>query len=342
MSENIVGAANADPIRLLEMMTGYWVSKSVYVVAKLGIPDALADGPKHVDELAMMSGANGAALYRVLRALASVHLFSEVEPGRFAVTATGALLQTAAPRSMRPLAIMYGEEQYQAWGDLLHSVRTGQTAFDHQFGMGIFEYFGGNPEASAVFNAAMTSWTVQLANAVVAAYDFSPFGVVVDVGGNRGTLLAAVLNARPAAKGVLFDLPHVAAGAKESLTAEGVIGRCEIVGGDFFRDALPKGDAVMLAQIIHDWDDERCIQILSRCRAAIVPGGKLLVVELVLPEGDAPSFGKWLDLHMLVLTGGGRERTSEQFRQLLKAGGFKLTRIVPTAAGTCVVEAEPI
>ena len=343
MPEDTSTAAGASPppVAMLQMMTGYWVSQAVYVAAKLGIADLLIDGPVSCDNLATLTRTHAPSLRRALRALASVGVFSEVAPGQFALTPLAALLRSATPDSMRALAIMYAEEQYRAWGDMLHSVRTGQSAFEYRFEMGIFEYFAKNPEASAVFNEAMTGWTAQVAGAVVDSYDFSPFGTVVDVGGNQGTLLAAVLRSQPTARGILFDLPHVVAGTAGSLATTEVEKRCARVGGSFFEAVPTGGDAYILAQILHDWDDERCVVILKQCRDVMPAQGKLLVVELVLPEGDEPFFGKWLDLHMLVMASG-RERTAAEYGKLFRAARFELARVVPTPAGPSIVEGVPV
>jgi hypothetical protein len=335
--------ADASPpsTTLLQMMTGYWVSQALYVAAKLGIADLLADGPVDCEDLAASTDSHAPSLQRVLRALASVGVFTEVSPGAFALTPLGELLRTETPGSMRALAIMYAEEQYRAWGELVHSVRTGEMAFDHQFGMGYFEYLAQHPEADRVFNEAMTGWTHQLVGAVVDTYDFSPFKTVVDVGGGYGALLAAILQSNPGTQGILFEQPHVVASATEQLVAAGVADRCTVVGGDFFAAVPAGGDAYVLSQILHDWDDEHCVAILGQCRQAMPDHGKLLVVELVLPEGDEPFLGKWLDLHMLVLLGG-RERTAAEYDALFQAAGFKLARVVPTPPGPSVVEAVPI
>jgi hypothetical protein len=242
---------------------------------------------------------------------------------------------------MRALAIMYGEEQYRAWGSALHSIRTGETAFDAQFGMSYFNYLAQHPESDRIFNQAMTGWTTQLVRAVVDAYDFSCFRTVVDVGGSYGTLLAAILNSNQVARGVLFDQPHVVTAAEQYLVSAGVADRCKIVGGDFFIEVPSGGEVYVLAQILHDWNDERSISILRQCRRAIPAHGKLLVIELVLPPGEKPFFGKWMDLHMLVLAGA-RERTAEEYRTLFKEAGFELTRVISTYAGPSVVEAVPI
>jgi hypothetical protein len=187
----------------------------------------------------------------------------------------------------------------------------------------------------------MTGWTNQLAGAVLDSYDFSRFGTVVDVGGGHGTLLAAILRRHSATRGILFDLAHVVSGAEGLFTAAGVADRCARVGGDFFESVPAGGDAYVLAQILHDWDDDRSVVILEHCRQVMPDHGKLLVVEQVLPDGDEPSFGKWLDLHMLVMTTG-RERTTPEYDTLLRTAGFALTRVVPTPAGASVVEASPI
>jgi hypothetical protein len=336
-----VAGAIPPPAALLQMMTGYWVSQALYVTAKLGIADLLADGPRRTEDLAAATHTHVFSLHRVLRALASVGVFTEATPDSFALTPLAALLRTGTPDSMRALAITYNEEQYRAWGDLLHSVRTGEPAFDHQFGMPIFAYFAAHPEADRVFNEAMTGWTTQLAGAVVDAYDFSAFTTVVDVGGSYGTLLAAILRCNPGLQGILFDQPHVAAAAEEHVAAAGLSDRCAVVGGDFFREVPGGGDAYVLAQILHDWDDERCVTILSQCRRVIPNDGKLLVVELVLPSGEEPFFGKWLDLHMLVMAGG-RERTAAEYDALFRAAGYQLARVLPTPPGPSIVEAIPV
>jgi O-methyltransferase domain/Dimerisation domain len=343
MSEEVEMGAGASlpPATLLQMMTGYWVSQALHVAAKLGIADLLADGPVDCEDLAAATDTHAPSLQRVLRALASVGVFTEVSPGSFALTPLAELLRTETPGSMRALAIMYAEEQYRAWGELLHSVRTGETAFEQQFGMGYFEYLAQHPESDRVFNEAMTGWTHQLVGAVVDTYDFSAFKTVVDVGGGYGALLAAILQNNSGMRGILFDLPHVVASAEEQLAATEVADRCTFVGGDFFAEVPAGGDAYVLSQILHDWDDERCMAILGQCRRAMPDHGKLLVVELVLPEGDEPFLGKWLDLHMLVLLGS-RERTAAEYDTLFRAAGFKLARVVPTPPGPSVVEAVPV
>jgi O-methyltransferase domain/Dimerisation domain len=235
-----VAGAIPPPATLVQMISGYWVSQAVYVAAKLGVADLLADGPRPVEELAAATQTDAPSLHRVLRALASLGVFTQASPGTFALTPLAALLQTGTPDCMRALAIMHGEEPYRAWGNILHSVQIGQTAFAQQFGTSYFAYLAQHPEANRVFNQAMTGNTTQLVGAVVEAYDFSPFKTIVDVGGSYGTLLAAILRSNPAARGILFDQPHVAAAAQEQVALAGMAERCTTVGGDFFVE-VPAG-----------------------------------------------------------------------------------------------------
>lgn len=338
---DIEPAGTPPPVALLQMMTGYWVSQAIHVAAELGIADLLAGGPKTCEELAEATGCHPQSLHRVLRALSSAGIFTETTSAAFALTPMAEFLRSEHPASMRALARMYGEEQYRAWGDLLHSVKTGQRAFDNMFGADYFTYLTDHPESEQVFNQAMTGWTNQLVGGVVDAYDFSGFETVVDVGGGYGALLAAVLQRHPDMQGVLFDRPQVVDAALDQLDAAGVADRCTLVGGDFFSGVPGGGDAYVLAQILHDWDDGRCVEILKQCRRAVHDDGRLLVVELVLPEGQEPFFGKWLDLHMLVLLGA-RERTAAEYGALLRAGGFDLTQVVAMPSGPSVVEAVPV
>lgn len=335
------GEAGTPPqVSLLRMMTGYWLAQAVSVAARMGIADLLGDGPRPVGDLAAATGAHAPSLRRLLRALASVGVFAETEDGAFGLTPAAAFLRSDDPDSMRSLAIMYGGEQYRAWADLFESVHTGEPVFERVFGAAYFPYLAAHPEADRTFNEAMTGWSAQVDRAVLAAYDFSPFGTVVDVGGGHGRMLAAILAANPEARGVLFDRPHVVASAGPLLEAAGVAARCELVGGDFFHEA-PPGDAYVLAQILHDWDDERSAEILANCRRAIAPNGRLLLVELVIAPGNASDIGKLLDLHMMTLLGG-RERTAEEYGALLAAAGFEVTGVIPTRGGASIVEAAPV
>lgn len=325
---------------LLPMMTSYWVSQAIYVAAELGVADHLTEGPATAGELATASGADPGALYRLLRALSSVGVFRQGADDRFGLTPMAELLRSGTPQSMRSLARLYGADLYRAWGDLAHSVRSGQPAFEHVFGVGPFGWFEEHPEAGQIFNEAMTGYTYRAAQAAASAYDFTPFETVVDVGGSLGTLLAAVVAQNDTMRGVLFDLPHVASEAEQRLASLGLAERVACVGGDFFQEVPIDGDAYLLSQILHDWSDDECLAILRSCRNAMNAEGRLLVLELVLPDGDEPHFGKWLDLHMMVCVTG-RERTRAEFASLLGAAGFELTRVVPTSADLCLLEARP-
>jgi len=299
------------------MMTSYWISQSIFAAARLGIADLLADGPVGCKELAVATDSHAPSLYRLLRALASIGIFTESSPQHFALTELAELLRSGAPDSMRALAFMEGS-YYTTWAEMLHSVKTGEPAFNHLHGMGIFDYLAQNPATAQLFNESMTGVTHRVGSAVSRAYDFSPFETVVDVGGGHGALLAAILRSSPGTRGILFDQPHMVAGAEHLLSEAGVLDRCTRVGGDFF-DAVPAGgNAYVLAQILHDWDDDRSTTILTQCRKVVPVDGRLLVVEIVVPPGDEPSFGKWIDLQMLVMAGG-RERTAPEYEGLFLA-----------------------
>jgi ubiquinone/menaquinone biosynthesis C-methylase UbiE len=327
-------------VGMLQMISGFWISRAIYIAAKLGIADHLCDGPKAVDTLAAATGTHAASLYRVLRALASVGVFSEGQKRRFALTPLAETLRTDAPGSLRAFAtVELGEEHYPAWGELLHSVKTGEIAFDRAFGMPVWKFFEQNPDNAKTFNDAMTGFTLAVNDAVLSSYDFSSISKIVDVGGGHGSLIASILKANPQMKGVLFDAPPVIEGARHRIADEGIAERCEAVAGDFF-DAVPSGgDAYIVKWIIHDWDDERSVTILKNCHRAMAENGRLLLVEAVVPDGSEPHFSKYMDLNMLIMTGG-RERTEDEYRTLLEASGFKLTRIVPTNSPMSIIEGE--
>lgn len=342
-TQNDLGKPNDAQSRtaLLQMITGFWVSQAIHVAAKLGIADVLQDGAKSSEELAESFSVSPRELFRLLRFLASLGIFAETQDGRFELTPLARGLQTGAPGSLRAMAIMYGEEIYRAWGDLMHSIRTGETAFDHVFGSGHIQYMAQHPAAAAVFNQAMTEFTAQEATAVIRAYDFARFDTIVDVGGGKGSFLTAILKANPAVQGVLFELPHIAHSAQESIETAGLAGRCQVAGGDFFVTVPSGGDAYILKNIILNWDDDQSVAILTNCRRAMAEQGRLLVIESVILPPNVPSFSKLLDLHMLVVTGGqGRSQTA--FRALLAAAGFELLDVISTRSSTSVIEAAPI
>jgi hypothetical protein len=324
------------------MISGFWISRAIYIIAKLGIADHLAGGPKAAEEIAAATNTNAGAIYRIFRALSSVGVLTEESDHRFGLTPLSETLRTDAPGSLRAFAtVELGEEHYPAWGELLYSVKTGEIAFDKHFGMPIWEFFAKNPENARTFDNAMTNVSLAIKDAILASYDATTIRKLADIAGGHGSLLAAILKSNPEMKGVLFDLPGVTEGARKRIEAEGLSDRCEVVAGSFF-ESVPEGaDAYIMKWIIHDWDDERSIAIFKNIRRAIAEGGKLLLVEAVVPPGSEPHFSKFIDLNMLVMTGG-RERTEEEYRRLLEAGGFKLTKVIPTDSPMSIIEAEPL
>jgi O-methyltransferase domain/Dimerisation domain len=327
-----------------QLLRGGLVTQLIHVAARLGIADLLRAGPKSADDLAAAVGVNAQALHRVLRALAGLGIFAETDPGCFALTPLADPLRSDAPASLRGSAVFYGEPWWwQACGDLLYSVRTGQPAFDHVHGQPLFAFLDATADAAAIFNEHQTNMTRQDAAAVVDAYDFTGCTTVVDVGGGHGALAAAILRASPRTTAVLFDRPAVVEGAGRRLRAEGVAERCSCVGGDFFESVPAGADTYVLKDIIHDWDDERAASILRQCRRAMTHSAatpRLLLIEKVIPPGNAPFAGKLTDITMLLIAVG-RERTAEEYRALLTAAGFDVRRIVPTRSPASVIEAIP-
>jgi len=325
---------------LQQMTNGYWATQIIYVAAKLGVADCLQAGPRTIEWLAQSTETHAPSLDRLMRALASLGVFRENDDGEYETTPLGRCLVRGSPGALRARAILNGEEWYTAWGGLIRSVRTGETAFDQVVGMSFFEYLAANAEAEAVFNEAMASSTAGAARAVAAAYDFSGFGTFVDVGGGTGAFLATLLQANPHARGVLFDRSNVVAAARPLITSAGLADRCDAVGGDFFEGVPTDGDVYILSWIIHDWDDGRSITILKNCRRAMTQDARLLLIEQVLPPGNEPSLSKLYDIHMLVLSGG-RERQAQEYRDLLAASDLQLARIIPTDVPRSIIEAVP-
>jgi hypothetical protein len=326
---------------IAQLITGYWVSQAVYVAAKLGLADRLRDGPRTADELARETATHPRSLYRLLRALASVGVFVLDNEHRFGLTPLSDCLRSDVPGSQRAMAVMAGEEHYAAYGQLLCSVQTGRTAFDKVYGEPVFEFLAKHPEQAELFDRAMVSVHGRETGAMLDAYDLSGIGVLADVGGGNGSVLTAVLRKYPAMRGILFDLPGVAERARANIGAAGLAERCQVVGGSFF-EAVPGGaDAYLMRHIIHDWDDERSTRIVRNVHRAMAEGGRLLVVESVIPAGNEPAFAKLLDLTMLVIPGG-QERTKEEYEALFRAGGFRLSTVVPTQAEVSVIEGQRI
>jgi O-methyltransferase domain/Dimerisation domain len=328
----------APSAQLMQMIFGFTLSRSIAIAAQFGVADQLKDGPKSADEIAAAIGAHPRSLYRLLRALAGAGVFSEGDDGRFSLTPLSELLRSDASESLRGFAeLMADDVTFETWAQLPYSIETGQPAFPHKNGMPWFDWLEQNPVVGERFHNAMTSLSAGAVAAVINSYDFSGINKLVDVGGGHGLLLASVLSKHPAIKGILFDDPKVVAGAKDILTALGVEDRCEIVGGDFFQTAPDGGDAYVLKHIIHDWSDDECVTILGHCHSGMTSGGKVLIVEMVVPEPNIGGISKWLDLQMLLFLSG-RERTGSEYGDLLDRSGFELTRIVPTNSPYSVVE----
>ena len=313
----------------------------VYAAAKLGLADQLAAGPKSAAELAGATRMHAPSLHRLMRTLASLGILTERDAQRFALTPLGEALKTGAPGSARATLIAFGGPWFwRGWEEILYSLETGKTGFEKAFGMPVFEYLAQHPEEASYFSEAMVGFHGAEPPAVAAAYDFSGFKTVVDVGGATGNMLAAILTSHAGPRGVLFDRPHVVRDAPALLKARGVEERVTIEAGDFFETVPAGGDAYLLSHVIHDWNEDQCLTILGHCRKVIKPDGRLLIVEMVLPAGDTPHPGKVLDMVMLVIPGG-QERTEAEYASLLGKAGFRLSRVVPTASAVSVVEAVP-
>lgn len=328
----------------MQFITGRFISVAVGLVAKLGIADFLAEGPKSSNDMAARADVNADALYRLLRTVSMVGVFTEVEPRVFALTPVGEVLRSGIPGSMRDMVLwITSETNYTCWGELEYSVKTGLPATDKVLGMQVFDYFTHkNPAMGEIFNNAMTDFATESHSTAVAAYDFSGFKRIVDVGGGHGALMSAILGANPNLQGIVFDLPEVVAGAPKLLAERGVADRCETVGGDFFESVPTGADAYVSSVVLHDWSDELACKILTNVRKAMNPSGKVLSIDAVIPAGNDPYPGKILDLEMLVMTPGGRERTAEEWSALYASAGLKLTRIIPTKSYTCVIEGEAL
>jgi len=324
--------------QLDRMITGYWISQAIYAAARFGIADLLKEGPRTAADLAETTSTDAGALYRLLRALASVGVFAEDSSGRFALTPLAEPLRSDVGQSKRALALMSGDEQFLTWADIEYSIRTGKTAFEKVFGQPIFEYLGEHSDKAAIFDEAMTAIHGRETRDVLAAYDFSDTRVLADIGGGNGSNIIQILTDYPALQGILFDLPHVVERTRDRIASAGVSDRCQLIAGDFFRSVPAGADTYFLRHIVHDWDDEEALTILRHCYTAMPSDGRLLVVESVIPPGNEPFTGKLLDLVMLLIPGG-KERTEPEYRSLLARAGFELSRIIPTATELSIIEA---
>jgi hypothetical protein len=326
--------------RLFQLASGYRLTQALYVVAKLGIADRLVEGPRDADSLAREVGAIPDRLFRILRALASFGVFTQDGERRFGLTPVGEYLRSNRPGSLVAFTTFQGEEPYRAFGELLHTVKTGETAFDHLYAMGHFDYLAQHSEASATFHQAMVGGLGNTDNPLE-GFDLHDRHVVVDIGGGRGALLAAVLQGNPALKGILFDLPNAVTDAPAFLEMCGVKDRCEIRTGSAFDSVPAGGDVYVMSRILHDWSDGKAVQLLRNCRKAIPDHALLLLREGVLPEGTPPPERAQLDLMMMAMTGG-RERTEAEWRELLHRGGFSLQNVLPRPGNQELIVAVPV
>lgn len=325
---------------LLHMAIGKWVCRALQVAAELGVADVLGERPLPIDEIAARTGSHPDALYRVLRALAGVGVFEEGTGRSFGNSALSSALRSDVPDSARALVRWIGHDAaWRAWADLGHSVRTGGPAFDHAVGEPLFEYLARHRAAGDVFDEAMTSYDAITSEAVARAYDFSACAEVVDVGGGHGAQLVAVAERWPEVRGVLFDRPEVIAGARRALASAPCASRITLRAGDFLAEVPAGGDAYLLKHVLHDWDDERSVRILANCRRAMGRGGKVLVLEQIVGEGPEASITNLLDLEMLVMTQGGRERTAGELGALLRRAGLRVARVIPVDSLVQVIEA---
>ena len=325
------------PQQLERMITGYCISQSIYSAAKLEIADQLTAGPRTAAQLAETTQTDADSLYRLLRALASVGIFAENAQGAFSLTPLAEPLRSDHPESKQACAIMNGEDQFRPWCEIIYSLQTGKPAYNKIWGKSVFEFLAENPEQAQIFDRAMTGIHGRGNDSILDAYDLTDTRVLADVGGGNGLHLAGILQANPHLHGLLFDVPHVVERAQSQIDQAGLSDRCQLIGGDFFQ-SLPQGpDAILLRHIIHDWNDEQSLRILKNCHAALPDGGKVLILESVIQPGNAPFWGKFVDLIMLLVTGG-RERTAEEFRLLYERTGFELTQIVPTSSDLSIVE----
>ena len=328
-------------VQLIQMGIAYWASKLVLTAAKLDLADRLAGGAKTAADLAQELKLHAPSLYRFMRTLAGMGILSEVESQTFTLTPLGEALKADAPGSARATILtLTGDICSHSFDRLLYSLETGKTGFEQAFGMPIFDYLADHPEEASLFSETMIGIHGSEPPAVAAAYDFSQFESIVDVGGATGNMLTNILRLHDRPRGVLFDLLHVVSDAPSLIEGHGLQSRISIESGSFF-ESVPSGhDAYILSHIIHDWDEDECQRILQNCRRAINADGKLLIVEMVLLEGDTPHFGKMTDMVMLLVPGG-QERTGEEYGTLLRKADFRLTKVVPTGSDVSIVEAAP-
>ena len=340
-AKNEGGAATEQA--LMQMLTGAWVTQAVATAARLGIPDLLVSGPKTAEELATDVKADPSAVRRLMRALAGVGVFAPSSGGKYGLTDLSDRLRDGFPGSLKHMFIAETDGvHWRSWEKVADAVRTGLPRPQAVFDMPAFDYYAKNVEEGEQFGRAMENVSGFAAHAVLEAYDFGGIQTLADVGGGNGSMVLAVLGRHPEMRGIVCDLPYIEKQAAERIQAAGASGRCGFEAGDFFERAPQGADAHLLKFILHDWNDEDSIRILRSCRAALPPNGRLLVIEVVVPEEQGrPDFSHWMDLNMLVMTGG-QERTSVEYESLLRRGGFRIEKIVTTAGPFSVIDARPV
>ncbi len=322
-------------VEMMKFILGKWISKPIYVVSKLKIADILSDGPKSIKELSKIINVHASSLYRIMRALSCLGIFSETDDRRFELTPMAECLKSDA---LRPIALMMHSDWHdKAWDQLLESVKTGEKAFDNVHGMPAFDWLEEHPQAARIYNEANAIKAVTSHSAIIGAYDFSEISSLTDIGGGNGALMVEILKANPSLSGVVSELPSIVEAAKEFIHYQGFESRCKVIECDIF-DKIPAGsDAYLMSHILHDWEDVQCLTILRNCHKAMKPGTKLLVVEALIPTGNEFSIAKLLDIEVFVM-GGGRERTETEFRNLFESTGFELSKIVPTDQSISIME----
>jgi hypothetical protein len=336
------GLVPAPPhVQLIQMATAYWVSRALYAAARLRLADCIADGSRHSSDLAAQTGVHAPSLHRLLRALAGLGIVAEDGDHAFSLTPLGQALRSGAPGAAHATVLaLAGDWWWRGWEHVLHAIATGETGMERASGTTIFEYLAREPEEASHFNDAMIGFHGDEPAAVAAAYDFSGCETIVDVGGGTGNLLATILECHPRTRGVIADRRHVLSDAATLVARRGLKDRVALEAIDFFTAVPDRGDVYVLSHVIHDWTEAQCLAILGNCRAAMKPGSRLLIIEMVLPAGNAPHPGKLLDLAMLIMPGG-EERTVEGYDTLLTQAGFQMTRVIPTSSAVSIVEAVP-
>ncbi len=326
---------------MLQMLHGLHFSTCISCLAQLGIPDLVETGPQSAEELAAQVGAHPQALFRLMRVTASIGVLSEDAAGKFSQTPLSAVLRSNVTPSARSFAIMGAREWHmRGWEHLEYSVRSGKPALDQVYGKSLFEYLSSQPAEAQIFNETMTGLSMMDSSAIADSYSFDGIRSIVDVGGGHGLLLANVLQRNLQMRGTLYDLPHVIEGARNG-PLQPVMDRCTLTSGDMFSSVPGGADVYIMKHIIHDWPDEVCVKILASCRKGVNPGGKLLLADSVIQPGNDFSFGKIMDIQMMLFPGG-LERTEHEFRDLLAASGWRLNRVIPTAAPESIVEGVPV